>query len=62
VRFKLSIELGNEEMQTYYHVRRALEATYVKIAHDYDGLPKAGDGGKIRDINGNTVGSWEMVE
>jgi Flp pilus assembly protein TadG len=51
--FKLSIELGNDAMQTAEDVANALQ----DIA---DELASGASDGHIRDDNGNTVGTWEL--
>ena len=54
--FLLKIELGNEGMKTYTDIEDALSdaghniSTYCTLA------------GKIRDINGNVVGSYQVVD
>ncbi len=54
-RFTLTIELGNDAMRTRADVGRAL----AQLARS----PRfSGDEGKIRDENGNTVGSWRFEE
>jgi hypothetical protein len=55
--FTLTIELGNEAMQTPSDVAEALEdiARYLRA----NGLITNGAG--IRDANGNTVGYWEFI-
>jgi hypothetical protein len=59
--FRLGIELGNEAMQGPEDVARALH----RLAEDLViGAPMMYDrwndgGGKIRDENGNTVGTWD---
>lgn len=60
--FTLTIELGNEAMQTSTDVERALTRTALALAHDgYEDL-SAGDGGRILDDNGNRVGQWSVTE
>jgi hypothetical protein len=51
--FTLTIELGNDAMQSGEDVANAL----VEIAAD---LRVGQESGRIRDYNGNTVGSWEL--
>lgn len=58
MKFKLNIEMGNSNMMTRHHVARTLKA----IARDIDTAFVLRDEMKIRDINGNTVGSWEFTE
>lgn len=58
-RFTLEIELGNDAMRSDEDIARALKGVAEKV--EYDGiiskLPK-----RIRDINGNTVGHYEVRE
>ena len=57
----ITIELGNAAMET---AAEALEA--IRRSLLVEALPPifsplvVGDGGTIRDNNGNTVGSWEV--
>lgn len=57
----ISIELGNDAMQTPRDVADALEKALLRgpsAAHE----PLAtGDEGIVRDFNGNTVGRWAVV-
>jgi hypothetical protein len=45
VTFTITIELGNEAMQSYYDIRESIDV---------------GDGGKLMDANGNSVGTWQV--
>jgi hypothetical protein len=59
MRFTLEIELGNAAMQDSCDLRRAL--------HDVNLQPmnagiEPGQTGTIRDVNGNTVGTWEVTK
>jgi len=60
MKFKLTIELGNDAMLTFQDIRRALIETTNRIQRNRDGLPSQGDGAEIRDINGHSVGRWQM--
>jgi hypothetical protein len=51
--FKLSIELGNAEMQSTDDIADAL----IVIAED---VRSGRDYGQIRDLNGNTVGMYSV--
>ena len=53
--FKLEIQLGNDAMRTPANVSAALK----EVCHR---MPKGAEAGIIRDVNGNTVGSWEFVK
>lgn len=65
--FSLRIELGNEAMQTGADIAGALHELAGRVATfaedtNYDrGRGWPGTAGPIRDVNGNTVGSWEVV-
>lgn len=58
MKFTLEIELGNEAMQTLADVAKALDNTQ-HIA-DADESLTVGQSRGIRDINGNTVGKWQV--
>jgi hypothetical protein len=53
-RFKLTIQLGNEAMQTPFDVAHALEALSVRISNT------TRDYGNVFDDNGNNVGTWSI--
>ncbi len=57
--FTLKIELGNDAMQTPADV---WEAIGQMLKHDtFESVdPWSEDKGRIMDINGNSVGSWEV--
>jgi hypothetical protein len=52
--FTLKITLGNDAMQTSGDIERAIRRsiTYCNMTPGLEG--------NIRDINGNTVGSWRV--
>lgn len=53
------IELGNDSMRTKHQVACALYDLAAKI----EKLPSIEDAsGRIRDINGNSVGEWSFVQ
>lgn len=64
MKFTLTIELGNEAMQTGYDVADALREIADRIYPR--GLTEHRNAvslvGLVRDINGNTVGSWQVTE
>lgn len=65
MRFSLEIELGNAEMQSFQDLRDALKQVAIKLGsrqHCLSGAPSDGDGSKIMDGNGNSVGKWEITE
>jgi hypothetical protein len=55
--FVLTIELGNEEMQTPDNVADALKSVIMRLSEQ-----EKFEGGKIHDINGNTVGAYRVLE
>jgi hypothetical protein len=55
---KIEIELGNEDMQTYFDLRHAIAVSLREL----DGEPHAGEGTIIRDVNGNRIGRWSVEE
>jgi hypothetical protein len=61
--FTLKIELGNTAMQTGADVAEAVRGVADRLdgLYGYHRLEEcAKDGYKVRDINGNTVGEWEI--
>lgn len=62
LKFKVELDLGNEAMQTIGDLNRALQRAVVEYArehgHDYQTHLVEGDGGVLRDENGNRVGVW----
>jgi len=64
MKFTLEIELGNDAMRSYRDIREALSDVSGHIAMHKIGhvKPYDGDGRKIMDINGNSVGKWEVTE
>lgn len=63
MRFMVEIELGNDAMRTWQDIRDALKQTIGKVGgRDSSHFkPTEGDGSRIRDENGNTVGKWAIV-
>jgi hypothetical protein len=61
VKFQLTINLGNAAMQDNHDVAKALRAVADRLSKftSTGWSPYALDG-KIKDDNGNTVGSWEV--
>lgn len=57
MKFTLEINLG-DAMQTCTDIADALKATARKLVGC--GPTLDGDGGEIRDLNGNTVGQWDI--
>jgi hypothetical protein len=62
MRFELKIELGNDAMRTPANVASALRTIAKSGLEALYGRFTVGDYGTIRDVNGNTVGGWELVE
>jgi hypothetical protein len=64
MKFKLTIELGDDAMQTGRDVASALRDVAEKLAM-IDGELKGADSydkaGRISDINGNIVGNWKVA-
>jgi hypothetical protein len=62
MRFVLQIEIGNDAMQTWSEIRRAVHKAVDRFAGSgFD--PETDElGNKILDDNGNTVGSWKVVD
>lgn len=60
MRFKLEIDLGNDAMQTGADVAQALGTVQHRIEDLLIPL-RDGLGGPVKDGNGNTLGSWEVV-
>lgn len=54
-KFILEIELGNDAMKLPAHVAEAVAAVAKQIPHV---IIRGGGSIKIRDSNGNTVGTW----
>jgi hypothetical protein len=66
MKFVLEIELGNDAMQHWAHVRKAIAGAIdpIRLSRNAANLnrPHPGDGGKIMDVNGNSVGQWAVTE
>lgn len=60
MKFTLEIELGNDAMQTKGDIAAALTQVAARFPRCIMGRMVVGDYGSIRDINGNTVGKWEI--
>jgi len=58
--FILKIDLGNDAMQTPYDIQDALKRTAKKIYDADFNMDDMKSGCKILDLNGNTVGSWQI--
>lgn len=64
MRFTLEIELGNDAMQTWDDIRNAMRRTDFAIMEETRGVTVSARVGlfPIRDLNGLTVGKWEVTE
>ena len=60
-RFTLTIDLGNDAMQTGDDIARALQAVAHTVSSRYDGTTPPDDTAPIRDENGNTTGRWTIA-
>lgn len=63
MKFILEINLGNDAMREAQDVGHALERVaerlFGRAGREELGI---GDDGPIRDLNGNAVGRWEIIE
>jgi hypothetical protein len=59
VKLVLEVELGNEAMRSLHDVREALNESLLSPRGMFSDL-REGEEGSLRDINGNTVGRWEV--
>lgn len=59
MKFIVEIELGNDQMKTPVHLSGALLALSRRI-QDIPSVRREDDG-RIKDLNGNTVGSWKLT-
>lgn len=57
--FTVTIELGNDAMQTGRDIANALEELSQRLL-TYAGPIRGTDDGVIADENGNTIGKWEI--
>lgn len=53
----IEVDLGNEAMQSPLNVIHAVENALHKQTDLHEPM-QAGQGGPLRDVNGNTVGKW----
>ena len=61
MKFTLTIELGNDAMETLQDVSEAFEQSREGLMDDGEPLG-TGDSCHVVDTNGNTVGKWEVTE
>jgi hypothetical protein len=62
MKFELKIELENDAMRTPFDVAATLRLVARNLPDATFGRFTLGDYGTLRDVNGNTVGRWELVE
>lgn len=63
MKFTLEIQLGNEAMQTGRAIAEAIQDSLSRHYITFQGhRPTIGDNMSVRDLNGNRVGKWEVVE
>lgn len=66
MRFVLTIEFGNDAMQTFSDLRQVLHTAATKVASGRGFVAvcpdHVGDNGALRDENGNRVGGWHIEE
>lgn len=60
MKFTLEIEMGNDAMQTYADIAQATRRIFSDFARRDEAAED--DAGRIYDINGNKVGTWEVSE
>lgn len=60
MKFKLEIELGNEAMLTSHDIAEALRDVMRKLRKDSEDSLEEAFKGRIKDLNGNTVGGWQI--
>ena len=58
MKFRLTIKLGNDAMQSADDIAAALVRTAARVARRGEAIQ--GDSGVIMDDNGNRVGTWEL--
>ena len=61
MRFTLEIELGNDAMRTGAHLEKTLAEVGTRVRAALPGVITREDNGRIRDVNGNTVGKWQVL-
>lgn len=58
MKITITVETGNAEMKSGSDVCNAIMQKFAKISGAVDSGKV--DGGKIMDVNGNSVGAWEV--
>lgn len=59
--FKLTIRLGADAMQTPEDVAYALRKLTDELSIVWSDIWPSDTSQNLRDVNGNTVGSWELT-
>lgn len=59
-KFVIEIDLGNDAMQTANHVVNAISQSVLKQASSMFDPLNQHEAGAIRDVHGNTVGTWRV--
>ena len=59
--FTLTIEMGNEAMQTYADIAQATRRIFADFARR-EGEDVEEDAGRVYDLKGNKVGTWSIEE
>ena len=57
----IKINLDNDALQSKYEIARCLSKTAGEIL-DTPGEAPVNSAGFIRDVNGNNVGQWDIIE
>jgi hypothetical protein len=60
MRLVIKIDFGNDAMQRYSQARSIIRDGLGMAEHR--AKPAVGDSGTFRDVNGNRVGSWAVVD
>jgi hypothetical protein len=58
--FTMTIEMGNDAMQTYADIAQATQRIFADFARQHDEVED--NAGRIYDANGNKVGQWSIDE
>lgn len=59
-RFTLILELGNDAMQSWADIARALRQVADQVDGPSDEFPHEGQRNAVNDGNGNRVGLWRV--
>lgn len=64
MKLTIEVDLGNDRMRRTRDVVTAIRDSFVKYAKNggQHGALVADDEGRLRDVNGNTVGRWRVVD